>query len=84
MKIISVKKRGKITAKDSELKSIDVPERFYDREINPKKEVIIFGEPVEEDGQKYYICGDCEDDPVKYFIPVEWIIQLGNSSEGQG
>ena len=80
-KLISVKRRGKITAKDSELKELGVPERFYDLNINPGKEVIIFGEPVIEKGQKYYICGDCEDDFYKYYIPVEWVIQLNSSSD---
>ena len=84
MKLISVKRRGKITAKDSELKALGIPERFYDLNTNPKKEVIIFGEPVKEDGQEYYICGDCEDDFYKYYIPTEWVIEIpyGKDSEG--
>ena len=48
---------------------MNIPDRFYKR-----AEVVIFGEPVEIDGEKFYIIGDCEDDEIPYYIPVEWVL----------
>ena len=69
MKIINVKRRGKILATNKQLAEIELPNRFYKR-----ADVIIFGEPVKMADGEYYIIGDCEDEEIKYYIPVEWVL----------
>lgn len=74
MKIIQKKRNGKITATNKQLKSFGLPERFYKR-----SEVVVFGEPIDvsertDEAELVYIIGDCEDDDIKYYIPVEWVL----------
>ena len=69
MKLLDKKSKGKILVTNKELESIELPNRFYKR-----AEVVIFGEPVKMEDGEYYIIGDCEDDEIKYYIPVEWVL----------
>jgi len=83
VKIVERTYNGKITATNKQLGSFGLPDRFRKR-----TEVVIFGEPVDV-GQRtgnnivklmkdkkelVYIIGDCEDDEIKYYIPVEWVL----------
>lgn len=84
MKIIKKTYNGKITATNKQLEEFGLPDRFRKR-----TGVVIFGEPVdvgprtgdnianlmrEKKEELVYIIGDCEDDEMKYYIPVEWVL----------
>ena len=74
MKLIKKIRNGKITATNKQLEYFGLPDRFRKR-----SSVVIFGEPIdvgERGGPKeeVYVIGDIEDDDIKYYIPVEWVL----------
>ena len=73
-------KTGKIIVNEKQLDSHDIPDRFYKRlevyifkTIDKRKIPMRLAIKFCNCHNKFYYCGDCEDDEMPYFIPVEWI-----------
>ena len=73
---------GKIICTNKQLESHDIPtDRFYKRmivyifrTIDKRKIPMKYAVKLCTCHDKFYYCGDCEDDVSPYFIPVEWVI----------
>ena len=72
---------GKIITTNKNLDSHDIPiDRFYKRmdvwifkTINKRKIPMKYAVKLCTCHDEFYYCGDCEDDEMPYWIPVEWV-----------
>ena len=72
---------GKIITTNKNLESHDIPiDRFYKRmevyifkTINKRKIPMKFAVKLCTCHDMFYVIGDCEDDEMPYWIPVEWV-----------
>ena len=79
---------GKIITTNKNLESHDIPDRFYKRmdvwifkHIWSNEDFIIrkqgapmwYASKLCSCHDEFYYCGDCDDDVMPYFIPVEWV-----------
>jgi|AntAceMinimDraft_18_1070375.scaffolds.fasta_scaffold75054_5 hypothetical protein len=72
---------GKIICTNKQLESHDIPtDRFFKRmtvyifrTIDKRKIPMKYAIKLCTCHDKFYYCGDCEDDEMPYFIPCEWV-----------